>query len=105
MRQRAFPGRAGQTHGELAADAGVDARVGHEALLAREVEESAVRDARLLRARARVRGPGVEVRVEVDDGHGPVDLVERAQDWQHNRVVASQTGIQVTCQLNASSHI
>ena len=66
----------GGTHGELAADARVDAGVGHEALLPREVEERAVRNARLLRAWPWVRGPRIEVGVEVNNGHGPVYFVE-----------------------------
>lgn len=56
-------------------------------------EESPVRDGRLLRDNPRVprvRVPGVEVRVEVDDGDGPVDLLEAAQDGEHDRVVASE---------------
>ena len=58
----------------------MDAGVGHEALLARQVEERPVRDAGLVCARARVGRPSVEVRVKVDDGDGPVDFIQGAED-------------------------
>lgn len=78
-------------YGQLAADAGVDAGVSHEALLACQVEERPVRHSRLVCARTGIRWPGVEVRVEVDDRDGPVDFVQRTEDRQDDGVVSTQT--------------
>lgn len=78
---------------ELSTQPAVDGGSLCDAALARRVpEERPVRDGRLLRDDARVAGvrvPGVEVRVEVDDGDGAVDLFEAAEDGEHDRVVAS----------------
>lgn len=51
-----------------------------------------MRDPGLVRAGARVRGPSIQVRVKVDDRDGSIHLVQRAQDWQYDGVVASQAG-------------
>ena len=80
----------GGTHGELAADARMDAGVGHEALLPREVEERAVRNARLLRARPWVRGPRIEVGVEVNHRDWAINLVQGAKDGKDNGVISAQ---------------
>jgi hypothetical protein len=76
---------------EFLPDATVDAAVADEALLVRDVEVAAVRDARLRGRRAVARVARVKVRVEVDDGDGAVDLVERAQDREDDRMVTAQT--------------
>ena len=62
----------------------------HQLFLVCEVKERSVRHARLLRRRARIRGPRIEVRVEVDDRDGAVDFVEGPEDGEHDRVVAAK---------------
>lgn len=98
----------GGTHRHLAADSSMDAIVGHQALLPRDVEEAAVRDAGLVGGRPRDGEvpPRVEVRVEVDDRDGAVDLVQGAQDGQHDGVVASEAatpGLSVCRRWNVGS--
>ncbi len=54
----------------------MNARVGHEPFLLREVEERPMGDPGLLCTRTGVGGPGVKVCVEVDYRDGPIDLVQ-----------------------------
>lgn len=56
-------------------------------------EERPMRNGRLLRRDARVslvRIPGVQMRVQMDDGDRPVDSLERPQNREHDRVVAAE---------------
>jgi hypothetical protein len=62
----------------------------HEPFLGGDKEERAVRDARLGRRCARVALPGVEVCIEMDDGDGPVDFVEGAEDGKNDGVVTAE---------------
>lgn len=79
---------------QLRAQPAVDGRPLGDAALARRVpEERAVGDGGLLRDDAgvpRVGVPGVEVGVQVDDGDWAIDLLQAAQDGEHDAVVASQ---------------
>ena len=48
-------------------------------------------DHRLFRYRSRVANPRIQVCVEVNNGHWPVNCIESPQDWQDDRVVSAET--------------
>ena len=58
----------------------MDAGVRHQAFLLRKIEEGPMSDPRLLGHGAWVRGPCVQMGIEMDDGYGAINLVERPQD-------------------------
>jgi hypothetical protein len=71
---------ANTAHGELAPNTGMNTGVRYEPFTRCRPEESPMGDLGLVRPTSRIvkGGPGVEVSIEVNDGDGTIDFVERA---------------------------
>lgn len=68
----------------------MDACIGHKMFFGRQVEESAMRDARLFCSTPRIDCPCVQVSVEVNNRDGAVHLMQGAQYRQDNGMIATQ---------------
>ena len=69
--------------------------VRQEPLFARDVEEGAMRDALLFVPRR----PCIEMGVEVDDRHGPVDFIQRTKDGENDGVISAKAVVVVDCMI------
>jgi hypothetical protein len=81
------------THGHLASDTGVYARVRQEPLFVRDVKETPMRNPRLCGRRLDI--PSIEVCVKVNDRNGPVDPVQRTENGEDDRVVTAKASATV----------
>ena len=74
------------------------ARVRHEPLFVRDVEEGTMHNTRLCGRRLDI--PRVEVCVKMNHGNGPIDPVQRTENGENDRVVPTEASAAISNGLN-----
>lgn len=76
---------------ELAPNTSMNARVGNESFLIRDVKECSMSDARLICHSTRISTPRIKMCIKMNHRNWPIDFVERTQDRENNGMVTAKT--------------